>query len=102
MFCPVCEWLEKPWRIVHGHDQATCNRKGGDMEGYSLDECITEQRRLNDQYYQRAKRDWNDEKGESSDSLLVTFEVVNNSNLVPTSQHSSWILRGHLTQVEVK
>jgi hypothetical protein len=30
----VCEWAGKPWRIVSGHEQATCNSEGGDMGGY--------------------------------------------------------------------
>jgi hypothetical protein len=45
-----CKLAGNPWQIFSGHEQATCNREGGDMEGYSLGECITEQRRLNDRH----------------------------------------------------
>ena len=36
---------------MNGHEQATCNHEGGDMEGYTIDDCIAEQRRINETHY---------------------------------------------------
>jgi hypothetical protein len=57
----VCEWAGRPRRVVSGHEQATCNHEGGDMEGYSLGDCIEEQWRINDRHHKHKKRQY-DEK----------------------------------------
>ena len=54
--CTVCEWWGKPWRIVSRHEKATCRMQGGDMEGYEIWDCLQEQRRLNEKFYEEQRK----------------------------------------------
>jgi hypothetical protein len=56
MHCTICHWNDAPHCIYSKHEDATCNKEGGGMEGYSINAYIAEQKRLNRRYYDR-KRD---------------------------------------------
>ena len=65
MHCTICHWNGAPHRIYSKHEDATCNKEGGGMGGYSINDCIAEQKRINRRYYDRkrdqADTDWKDE-----------------------------------------
>ena len=37
------------------HENETCRLEGGGIEGYPIEDCITEQRRINQEYYNNIK-----------------------------------------------
>ena len=42
--------------ICSRHDKKTCCKRGGDMEGYTIDDCLEEQTRLNAQHWERKRQ----------------------------------------------
>jgi hypothetical protein len=58
-------WNDAPRWIYSKHEDATYNTEGGGMGGYSINDCIAEQKRLNRRYFDRkrdqADTDWKDE-----------------------------------------
>jgi hypothetical protein len=54
MWCTICEYWGRTWNAT-GHEKETCQRSGGGMEGYSLEDCLQEQRRLNAISYETRK-----------------------------------------------
>jgi hypothetical protein len=56
MHCKVCAWSERDHHNVSNHDRKTCNHQGGDMEGYSRNQCIARQRQTNGAYYYQEEK----------------------------------------------